>query len=63
MKYSYFPGSVAVGGPASLHVRNVINKRLEMIDPLYVASGFAAGLIVGMAAVGGGSLMTPRRGQ
>jgi uncharacterized protein len=59
MKYSYFPGSVAIGGPASLHVLNVINKRVEMIDPLYVASGFAVGLLVGMTGVGGGSLMTP----
>src|SRR5207244_9943571 len=32
---------------------------LEMIDPLYVASGFAVGLLVGMTGVGGGSLMTP----
>src|ERR1043165_1404424 len=30
-----------------------------MIDPLYVASGFGVGLRVGMAGVGGGSLMTP----
>src|ERR1043165_1915467 len=30
-----------------------------MIDPLYVASGFGVGLLVGMAGVGGGSLMTP----
>jgi uncharacterized protein len=30
-----------------------------MIDPLYVASGFAVGLLVGMTGVGGGSLMTP----
>jgi uncharacterized membrane protein YfcA len=32
---------------------------LEMIDPLYVASGFGVGLLVGMTGVGGGSLMTP----
>jgi uncharacterized membrane protein YfcA len=31
----------------------------EMIDPLYVASGFGVGLLVGMTGVGGGSLMTP----
>ncbi len=30
-----------------------------MIDPLYVASGFAVGFLVGMTGVGGGSLMTP----
>lgn len=30
-----------------------------MIDPLYVASGFAVGLLVGLTGVGGGSLMTP----
>ena len=29
------------------------------IDPLYVASGFSVGLLVGMTGVGGGSLMTP----
>src|SRR5258707_7093887 len=32
---------------------------LKMIDPLYVASGFGVGLLVGMTGVGGGSLMTP----
>lgn len=32
---------------------------LTMIDPLYVASGFGVGLLVGMTGVGGGSLMTP----
>src|SRR5262245_31020542 len=32
---------------------------MEMIDPLYVASGFGVGLLVGMTGVGGGSLMTP----
>jgi uncharacterized membrane protein YfcA len=31
----------------------------EMIDPLYIASGFGVGLLVGMTGVGGGSLMTP----
>jgi uncharacterized protein len=30
-----------------------------MTDPLYVASGFGVGLLVGMTGVGGGSLMTP----
>jgi hypothetical protein len=30
-----------------------------MIDPLYVASGFGVGLLVGMTGVGGCSLMTP----
>jgi uncharacterized protein len=29
------------------------------LDPLYVASGFGVGLLVGMTGVGGGSLMTP----
>src|SRR5258708_8877516 len=32
---------------------------MDMIEPLYVASGFGVGLIVGMTGVGGGSLMTP----
>jgi uncharacterized membrane protein YfcA len=31
----------------------------DMIHPLYVASGFAVGFLVGMTGVGGGSLMTP----
>jgi len=30
-----------------------------LVDPLYVSSGFAVGLLVGMTGVGGGSLMTP----
>jgi uncharacterized membrane protein YfcA len=30
-----------------------------VIDPVYVASGFSVGLLVGMTGVGGGSLMTP----
>jgi uncharacterized membrane protein YfcA len=30
-----------------------------MVDPLYVASGFGVGFLVGMTGVGGGSLMTP----
>jgi uncharacterized membrane protein YfcA len=29
------------------------------MDPLYIASGFGVGLLVGMTGVGGGSLMTP----
>jgi uncharacterized protein len=32
---------------------------MSAIDPLYVASGFGVGLLVGMTGVGGGSLMTP----
>jgi uncharacterized membrane protein YfcA len=35
------------------------NVDMLMIDPLYVASGFGVGLLVGMTGVGGGSLMTP----
>jgi uncharacterized membrane protein YfcA len=31
----------------------------EIIHPLYVASGFGVGFLVGMTGVGGGSLMTP----
>jgi len=31
----------------------------DIIHPLYVASGFAVGFLVGMTGVGGGSLMTP----
>src|SRR5215212_4775105 len=34
-------------------------RALCVIDPLYVASGFGVGLLVGMTGVGGGSLMTP----
>src|ERR1700740_80270 len=30
-----------------------------MIDPLYAASGFGVGVLVGMTGVAGGSLMTP----
>lgn len=30
-----------------------------MTEPLYVASGFGIGLLIGMTGVGGGSLMTP----
>lgn len=32
---------------------------LQMIEPLYAASGLAVGFIVGLTGVGGGSLMTP----
>jgi uncharacterized membrane protein YfcA len=32
---------------------------MPLIDPLYVASGFGIGVLVGMTGVGGGSLMTP----
>src|ERR1700751_2900006 len=32
---------------------------MSVIDPLYVASGFSVGLLVGMTGVGGGTLMTP----
>jgi uncharacterized membrane protein YfcA len=32
---------------------------LATINPLYSASGFAVGLLVGLTGVGGGSLMTP----
>ena len=32
---------------------------MALIDPIYVASGFGVGLLVGMTGVGGGSLMTP----
>jgi uncharacterized membrane protein YfcA len=32
---------------------------MPVIDPLFVASGFSVGLLVGMTGVGGGSLMTP----
>jgi uncharacterized membrane protein YfcA len=32
---------------------------LHALNPLYVASGFAVGFLVGMTGVGGGSLMTP----
>lgn len=36
-----------------------MESTILMIDPLYVASGFGVGLLVGMTGVGGGSLMTP----
>ena len=32
---------------------------MHLIDPLYAASGFLVGLLVGLTGVGGGSLMTP----
>ncbi len=32
---------------------------LGTVDPLYIASGFGVGALVGMTGVGGGSLMTP----
>src|ERR1700744_3981389 len=32
---------------------------LHMVQPLYSATGFAVGVLVGMTGVGGGSLMTP----
>lgn len=32
---------------------------IHAIEPLYTASGFAVGLLVGLTGVGGGSLMTP----
>lgn len=32
---------------------------LDIIHPLYIASGFGVGFLVGMTGVGGGSLMTP----
>jgi len=31
----------------------------EIFQPLYIASGFAVGFLVGLTGVGGGSLMTP----
>ena len=31
----------------------------DLIHPLYIASGFGVGFLVGMTGVGGGSLMTP----
>jgi uncharacterized membrane protein YfcA len=43
--------------------KNILQKKkmalLETIHPLFVASGFAVGFLVGMTGVGGGSLMTP----
>jgi len=36
-----------------------VGETLNMIDPLYAASGFGVGVLVGMTGVGGGSLMTP----
>jgi hypothetical protein len=34
-------------------------QMLGLIDPVFVASGFGVGFLVGMTGVGGGSLMTP----
>ena len=31
----------------------------HLINPLYTASGFVVGMLVGFTGVGGGSLMTP----
>ena len=39
--------------------RNVVLGFLHLINPLYTASGFAVGMLVGFTGVGGGSLMTP----
>jgi uncharacterized membrane protein YfcA len=41
------------------HFRKAIFMSADIIHPLYVASGFAVGFLVGMTGVGGGSLMTP----
>src|SRR5579871_2099051 len=38
---------------------NCLQNVLHMINPLYTASGFAVGALVGFTGVGGGSLMTP----
>src|ERR1700759_3991261 len=32
---------------------------VHMVQPLYSATGFAVGVLVGLTGVGGGSLMTP----
>jgi uncharacterized protein len=45
--------------PGAAILRVNWNLILGMIDPLYVASGFGVGILVGMTGVGGGSLMTP----
>jgi uncharacterized membrane protein YfcA len=45
-------GTLGDGQPAQA-------RSVSVIDPLYVASGFGVGLLVGMTGVGGGSLMTP----
>jgi uncharacterized membrane protein YfcA len=36
-----------------------MDSLLAIIDPLYLLSGFAVGLLVGQTGVGGGALMTP----
>lgn len=36
-----------------------MTNALHVINPLYTASGFAVGMLVGFTGVGGGSLMTP----
>jgi uncharacterized protein len=55
----YFAECIAVATPLPLDSRILNLRSCEMIDPLYVASGFGVGLLVGMTGVGGGSLMTP----
>ena len=47
-----YAGSLAVHQPLT-------DAGSTMIDPLYAASGFGIGILVGMTGVGGGSLMTP----
>src|SRR5437773_5393068 len=39
--------------------RGPFMELLQHINPLFVASGFAVGFVVGLTGVGGGSLMTP----
>src|SRR5947199_5105617 len=55
------PPSIGRLSPALIYIFAHAKWNLppEMIDPLYVASGFGVGLLVGMTGVGGGSLMTP----
>ena len=62
MKYSYLTGSVAVIGPAPLHVRDVMNTHVEMID-LQGRVEIRCRLLVGIAGGGSGPLMTPESGM
>ncbi len=60
MKYSYFARSAAIDRTfiscVDIFAYAKWNLHPEMIDPLYVASGFGVGLLVGMTGVGGSTM-------
>lgn len=53
------PVLVSVAALALLSVATALQSGLGAFKPLYMLSGAAVGLLVGMTGVGGGSLMTP----